>query len=293
MFEKVSMCPICEGTEFTNVIICQDTLVSKESFVLADCKNCGLRITNPRPDQQSLPHYYKSEKYLPHSHSAFNVVSQLYHLARSYNIKWKSRILSSLQPKGALLDFGSGTGEFLSYMKKHGWKTYGVEPEQNSREFSIQKYKLNVVENLSYLADNQVFTAISLWHVLEHVPHINTQIEQLAAKLSKNGLFYIAVPNYESFDATFYKEHWAGYDVPRHLYHFSPRTMKKFLKKNKLSLETIIPMKLDAFYVSILSEKNMRNRGGLVQGLLRGYKSNQDARQKNNNYSSLLYIARK
>src|SRR5690606_4944545 len=71
----------------------------------------------------------------------------------------------------------------------------------------------------------------------------------------QDGKIIIAVPNTASWDAQYYKEYWAGYDVPRHMYHFTPTSMNNLLAQYKLKIDATYPMTLDAYYVSLLSEK--------------------------------------
>lgn len=294
MFEKVSECPICKGDQFKNELICQDYLASGESFVLTDCQSCGLRITNPRPDLPSIEKYYPEDSYLPHQKKALNLFQLAYRLARNVNLNWKYQLIKGLTNEpGNLLDFGAGTGEFLHTMRTKGWNVHGVEPSKAARIIAHENYKLNLVSERSQLPDNQAFNIISLWHVLEHLHDINNELTALSELLHKGGKLLIAVPNYTSYDATHYAEQWAGFDVPRHLTHFNQKTMKDFLKRNGLKIESVIPMKMDAYYVSILSEKNKKSNFSLFRGLRTGYKSNRLASKNSNNYSSLVYIASK
>src|SRR5204863_7031109 len=80
------------------------------------------------------------------------------------------------------------------------------------------------------------FDAITLWHVLEHVHQLHQTMNQLKNLLKENGRLIIAVPNYTSLDAKIYKENWAAYDPPRHLYHFSPQSMKILAEKNGMKI---------------------------------------------------------
>lgn len=293
MFEKVSECPVCGGEKFKNEIICQDYLASGESFVLTDCESCQLRITNPRPDAESIAKYYPEESYLPHQRRSLNLFHFVYKLARSVNLKWKYQLINKLNnnPQN-ILDFGAGTGEFLAYMQKRNWQTYGVEPSNNARQISFQLNQVKLSKNLAQLPDNQSFSVITMWHVLEHIHELNTTLSTLKEKLTKNGNLIIALPNYHSYDSIKYKQHWAGYDVPRHLYHFNQETIKKLLKRNGLKIINTVPMKLDAYYVSILSEQNLKSKMAPLKGVITGYKSNQWASKNSNNYSSLVYITK-
>ena len=131
---------------------------------------------------------------------------------------------------------------------------------------------------------------ISLWHVLEHLPELNETVNFLKSKLVSRGKLLLAVPNLNSWDASEYQEYWAAYDVPRHLYHFSQQSMATLLKNHDLKIVRTIPMKLDAFYVSLLSEKYRNGATNFFKSFINGYKSNSYAK-KTSDYSSLIYIA--
>ena len=190
---------------------------------------------------------------------------------------------------GKLLDFGCGTGEFLAQCTKSGFKTFGYEPNENASNQATSK-GLSIIQNLKDL--NQKMDAITAWHVVEHVPNLRDTIKDLKKKLSKDGILFIAVPNVNSFDARHYKEYWAAYDVPRHLYHFSQNSFGKLIAKCKLHLVDTIPMKFDSYYVSLLSEKYLNGKTDFIRALKTGYKSNHHAK-KNGEYSSLIYVLKK
>ena len=107
------------------------------------------------------------------------------------------------------------------------------------------------------------------------------------------GSLFIAVPNFHSYDAGFYKENWAALDVPRHLYHFTPQTMETLANEYGLKIKSTKPLIFDSYYVSILSESYINNKNKLINPFIIGNKSNKIARKINNNYSSLLYILKK
>ena len=124
-------------------------------------------------------------------------------------------------------------------------------------------------------------------------PTSTNLLSQLKLCLNDHGLILIAVPNYQSFDSRYYKEYWAGYDLPRHFWHFSHAALKRLLFNHGLLVKEKIPMKLDSFYVSILSEKYRREKKFQVLGPIRAFAigliSNYMAR-KNATYSSCIYI---
>ncbi|WP_240935464.1 class I SAM-dependent methyltransferase [Hymenobacter sp. HDW8] len=192
------------------------------------------------------------------------------------------------------MDYGCGTGHFLAACKSNGWQVAGVEPNARAREEAARRVGQSIGTNDLGGFSAESFDAITLWHVLEHVHELTATLKQLISLLKPDGVLVIAVPNVESFDAQHYRQDWAAYDVPRHLYHFSPKTMTQLLKKHKLVVRETLPLPLDAYYVSMLSEKHRAERkGGLLSVLKAGYKSNQYAAEHEGQYSSLIYVAAK
>ena len=286
-------CPACGSNELVPHLTCEDHTVSHETFQIVMCGVCNLAITSPQPESADLGRYYESEEYISHSGKTTGL-SSVYHLARSYHLKWKKSLIKTYATKGSVLDFGCGTGEFLQTMKKAGWSIFGVEPSDLARQKASGLKGSKIVADIHQLHKDN-FTIITLWHVLEHLPNLNEMLQMLLSKLDTNGTLFLAVPNYESADAQKYQSHWAGYDVPRHLWHFSKKSMTHLVAKAGAKIVNIVPMKLDAYYVSILSEKYRRNNhmtvSCLVSGILAGLTSN--ARAGQDNYSSLIYIVQK
>ena len=128
---------------------------------------------------------------------------------------------------------------------------------------------------------------------MEHLPDLHTTIKHLKKLLTKQGRILFALPNVDSFDAKKYREFWAAYDVPRHLYHFSQNTFKKLLKQHGMKVKIIMPMRFDAFYVSLLSERYKNKYFNYTKSFINGCISNSYARKNKNNYSSLIYIVKK
>jgi 2-polyprenyl-3-methyl-5-hydroxy-6-metoxy-1,4-benzoquinol methylase len=190
------------------------------------------------------------------------------------------------------MDYGCGTGDFLLTCKEKGYQIFGVEPSRKARVEASGKLGRVVNSNLDSLGERK-FDSITLWHVLEHVPDIKTTIATLKSHLNQKGTLIIAVPNHKSYDAKKYKQYWAGYDLPRHLWHFDQEILVKIIENAGLQFEKVIPMKLDSYYVSILSSKYMP--GNKLINLLKSFKngllSNMSAKITNE-YSSLIYIAK-
>ncbi len=292
--EKVEHCPICNGNRFQPFLTCKDFTTSGEVFHVEQCSGCNMLLTNPRPKQEDAGAYYKSTAYISHQSIAFSFIDRIYLLIRHLAIRWKYRLVKPYLQGKTLLDFGCGSGSFLHYCSRQGQQCFGVEPSTEARQLAIMP-NIHVAHSLDNLPQ-QIFEVITLWHVLEHIYPLVQNLEQLKAQLSEYGTIFIAVPNWQSPDATHYKQAWAGYDVPRHAWHFSKKNMTQLVEKAGLKVKQIIPMKLDAYYVSLLSEKYLNNNKlslpALLRGIVQGIRSN-NAAGKKRNHSSLIYVVQK
>lgn len=304
--ETLLFCPICNGNKFKPFLMCTDFTVSRETFQIAECENCRFHFTNPRPAEEDVGKYYQSEEYVSHSGTKTGLVNKLYHLVRNYTLAKKLQMLLRLVGKQkpantTILDYGCGTGEFLNICQKAGFNVFGMEPDDKARAMAIKNYGLNVQPpEVINAFKSESFEVVTLWHVLEHIHRLKEFLSELKRILKSSGIAVIAVPNLTSIDAKIYKEFWAAYDVPRHLYHFSPKDIITLFSEFGFTLEEVKPMVFDAFYVSMLSEqyrksKNEANKksGNLISAFLNGLKSNLFASDSKNTYSSQIYILRK
>ena len=287
----IEKCLVCGSNQFEPFLVCKDHTVSKDNFNIVSCKMCGFKFTNPRPTDLILGDYYKAEEYISHTNTKKGFINKLYHVVRNYTLKKKIQLVSSYVSRGTILDYGCGTGMFLAACKEAGWNTIGMEPDDSARKISSDQ-GLSVYSNKdnvsSFIKEKQV-EAITLWHVLEHVTDMPETLSFFKAKLKKDGVLIIAVPNHVSYDAEYYKEFWAAYDLPRHLHHFELKTMKSLLENNSFKLVDTRPMKFDSFYVSMLSEKCKTGSVNLLKAFWIGLCSNFKAKDSSS-YSSTIYI---
>jgi 2-polyprenyl-3-methyl-5-hydroxy-6-metoxy-1,4-benzoquinol methylase len=266
----------------------KDHSVSKEAFDLYHDETMDMLVTFPQPSLENLGKYYESVDYISHTDSKRSLFEKAYHFIKSIALKNKLELINSLQPaKGRILDIGAGTGDFLAVAKINGWQTIGVEPSDKARAIALKK-EVSFVEDTAEL-ESQSFDAISMWHVLEHVPNLDNQIKELKRLLKPNGSLIVAVPNFKSFDAKYYGAFWAAYDVPIHFWHFSKKAIKALFKKEQMELEKVIPMKFDSFYVSLLSEKYKFGKMNFIRAFFIGLQSNLKAK-RNFEYSSHIYV---
>lgn len=265
---------------------CIDHTVSKESYEVMINEDYDMLVTSPVPN--NLEKYYASEDYISHTDSKTSLFDKTYQFVKNYTLKKKLKLINSFNTEDKLiLDVGAGTGDFLKVCENGGWEITGVEPSEKARIFAKNK-NIHLLENLSKI-ENKQFDVITLWHVLEHIPNLTEYIKQLKLLLKPNGVLIIAVPNYKSFDAKHYKEFWAAYDVPRHLWHFSKTSISKIFSLVEMEVKKRLPMKFDSFYVSLLSEKYKTKKSRPIQAFLTGLKSNVKA-SRDGEYSSLIYI---
>jgi SAM-dependent methyltransferase len=289
--KSIELCPVCSTKHFEDFITCKDYTVSGELFKIVNCKSCGFKFTNPRPADDKLGDYYKSEDYISHSNTSKGIISKLYHIVRNYTLGKKEALVSGYVSRGTILDYGCGTGMFLSACKAKGWDCLGMEPDAGARKIG-EGMGLKVHEDLASLArslSGKKLDAITLWHVLEHVTGLEETLRFFKSELKPGGVLIVAVPNYTSADANHYKEHWAAYDVPRHLYHFEIGSISKLMYNHGFKLDACKPMKFDSFYVSMLSEKYKTGSIKYVSAFINGLSSNLKAKQAKD-YSSVIYV---
>lgn len=285
-------CPACGATQLQQVLIAKDYTVTAESFAIWHCNNCTLRFTQDVPALPCIGRYYQSAAYVSHSDTAKGLVNRLYHMVRKYTLQGKRRLVQQLSGKqtGTLLDVGAGTGAFSHTMQQAGWQLTGLEPDAAARQHAQNRYGLQLQspDQLWTLAPAQ-FDVITLWHVLEHVHDLHGYMERFHSLLKPGGRLIIAVPNYTSYDANVYGAYWAAYDVPRHLYHFSPKSMEQLGRTKDFQLVDTKPMWFDSFYVAMLSEQ-YKNGGNILRACWNGLLSNLRTLGKARNCSSVIYV---
>ncbi len=289
-------CPVCDSTHFQQVLSVKDFTVSEETFSIMECATCSLRFTQDVPAKNSISAYYASEDYISHSDTSKGFINKMYKKVRQITLKQKARWVhaNSHKKNVKLLEIGSGTGAFASEMKRRGWDVMGLEPDERARQNAMELYQLSLqpVENI-YTLPAASFDAIVLWHVMEHVHDLHDYMKMFRELLTPDGVLIIAVPNYTSTDAKIYKEYWAAYDVPRHLYHFSPAAMKKLVEKHGMVIKDYKPMWYDSFYISLLSSRYKNGKTTWVPAIFSGLRSNMDALTQSRNCSSITYIIHK
>lgn len=290
------ICPVCGSKEFIPFLTCKDYLATQETFEIIRCKTCGFALTQDFPSEDVIGRYYDAPEYVSHSDTQKGIINTLYHWARKIALKSKAKIVldNASVKTGTLLDVGSGTGYFLDKMKEKKWIVTGVEKSDAARMYAKQKFDINC-QNSEYLYEvaGKTKDVVTLWHVLEHLEHLNTVMEHLRKIIKDDGTVVIALPNKNSFDAAHYEQCWAAYDVPRHLWHFSPSDFIHLADRHQFNVVDVRPMYLDAFYISMLSEKSKGTFLGSLVGLIKGGIFFLRSLGNKRRCSSLIYILKK
>ncbi|MFO7844544.1 MAG: class I SAM-dependent methyltransferase [Bacteroidales bacterium] len=289
-----SNCPLCNSSDIKPNIKLEDYSISKEPFEIWQCTSCNFLFTQNIPDEESIGPYYASEEYISHSDTKKGLVNRLYHIARKIMLGEKYRIIKKISSGKTLLDIGCGTGYFLNYMKDKGYQTLGVEVSDQARNFGKQHFGLNILhpEKLLNGEINQKFKVVSLWHVLEHLYQPELYLQKIAEILDADGVLILALPNPKSYDAKFYQKFWAGYDVPRHIWHFTPQTIAK-LTSAHFTITKLKRLPFDSFYNSLLSEKYRDKNFQFLRGIFIGFIAYLNSLIHVKKSSSVIYILKK
>lgn len=288
----MNSCPICT-TEMKFKFVTKDYLVTGESFDIVECEACSIRTTTPFPDKKIIGNYYSSDDYISHDDKVSGIFDSIYGLVRTYQLNKKKKLIGKYFNKsdGKILDIGCGAGDFLQYMKENHWNINGVDTSNKARKIANNKLNIKVMGPKDWINNKEKYDVITCWHSLEHVHEPWVYLDKIKKSLTVDGFLIVALPNYQSTDAKIYKEFWAAYDTPRHLYHFTIKSMNKTIKPHGLNIESIYRMNFDPFYVSMLSAKHMGK--SFMSGLINGFKSWTLSIFSKDKCSSLIFIIKK
>jgi len=288
-------CPFCNSDKINLYINTKDYLKTGETFDIYRCEDCHLVFTRDVPSEEDIDKYYESEDYISHTDIKKGLINWLYHQARRYMLRRKAKLISRLTNRRNLLDIGCGTGYFPGYMKEKGYHATGVEKNSAARLFGEKKFGLTICTPEEFLADNRrnIFDIITLWHVLEHIYDPNLYLEKIRQLLKNDGVLFVALPNHDSFDARHYGSYWAGYDVPRHLWHFTPETLGHLAEKHNFQIVNLKGLPFDPFFNALLSEKYKDNRLYFITGFFIGLIAFFKGIFRIKKASSIIYVLKK
>lgn len=289
-------CLVCGSDALFDHFSATDSLVSGDKFMISGCSDCGFVFTSDPPDEKEIGAYYLSEDYISHTDKKRNLTEWLYHFARRFMLGRKASLITRVCRKdnGHLLDIGSGTGYFAAFMKEKGWTVKGVEISNLARDFSVSHFDLDVIppDGVRSLQDKS-FDCITLWHVMEHFYDPDQWMKEIYRLLKDDARCILALPNITSADSKRFGHRWAALDVPRHLWHFAPETLVKFIERNGFRCTMIKGMPIDLFYISIISYRNSKVSFAFIRGIATGILLSVSNLFTNNSSSSLIYVIKK
>lgn len=247
-------CPLCEGDVSATVATLPR---AGREFTVRECAACAHRFTHPVPAPEDFALFYDDDA----AYQAFRTErrsgrSALYVWLRDLRLRHRARVMTRRAGKpGRCLEFGCGMGDFLLALRERGWDVVGIEPSARAAEACRQK-GLDVTQGADPALAQGPFDLIVLWHVIEHVPDPVSTLKSLRGLLADDGLLAIAMPNLDSLDAKHYApEHWFGTDVPRHLQHFTQRSMRALCARLGWRTESTWRQLYDPWQYALFSER--------------------------------------
>lgn len=271
------------------LLVGKDYLVSQKSFKIYWDSQQKLGWTDIDL-ASNMDSYYASEVYDSHKVKQRSFWDWVYKTLQQwmFRYKWRKIMQKSKSTISTHLDFGGGVGGFSTFTQKKGITTTIVEKSSGALT-QLKKEQQRVYSNLEEIPSDEKFDLITLWHVLEHLPDPKETMQNLKGRLTTKGLLVLAVPNLNSFDANHYQEFWAGYDLPRHLWHFSNKGLQKIIENIGFSLISKHPLYFDSFYISMLSQLHKTGETRILKAIYIGLISNIKAMKKGN-YSSSFFV---
>lgn len=289
-------CPLCGSSNIEKQFACKDHFATGELFDVYHCKECAFTFTQGVPDEKEIGRYYDTPTYVSHSNTNKGLVNKLYHIVRSIMLHRKVSLIKKLTMirNGNILDYGAGIGYFAKAMQNSGWSVTAIDKSPQARDYAQKSLGINMEpeEHLTTIEDS-TFDVVTMWHVMEHIQQLDSFWETLHRILDENGIAVIAVPNSASYDAEYYRENWAAYDVPRHLWHFTPSTIMNWGLKHNFILERQYTMPFDGFYISMLSERYKGSKCAALRGIWNGLLGWLATFDKCSASSSIIYVFRK
>jgi SAM-dependent methyltransferase len=203
-------------------------------FSVLTCPQCGLGRTWPALPGDKIGAYYPQE-YYGRENVRFNPLFEA--MTRLFQRR-RARVLHNRVPRGPVLDVGCGRGHLLNYLRSLGYEPHGLELSEHAAWHAKHKLHLDVTTDDLLTSPHQKdrFNAVVFWHTLEHFPQPVACIERAAELLKTGGLIAVAVPNYDSLQAKLFGRHWFHLDVPRHYWHFGPKSLEALLNRHRFRL---------------------------------------------------------
>lgn len=236
-------CTICQSDNIKPLFVAENihgrTRLSDDTFTIAECQNCNITFTDIAIDEKFYDTYYNCDYYesrpLPFLlHCIVRILSRI-------SFAQKLRLIGRFKSRGSsLLEIGSGKGGFLSRLPSY-FKKSAVEINEKGYRYLQNRYP-DIIVYTSKIEKEQTaipassFDCIVMWHAFEHIDNPGLFLQRIYELLKPDGAFIIEIPNRNSFGFRFTKKRWFHLDAPRHLFHYSYRSLFALLQKHKLRI---------------------------------------------------------
>lgn len=291
-----STCPYCKSARAFEKGQCTDHMVSGERFRLYQCPDCGLIYTVLNAQTTETGRYDKVQHRITFGDKPRGLLRRMYRVARIIMLKRKLKLITRItgRKSGRLLNYGAAIGYFSSIMEDHNWKVVSIERSHEERQFSLEMFHHRMMDEdaMDQLRPG-TFDVVTLWHVLGNRMNASQLMDRLYDLLKPNGMLFVASPNSASLDAAHYKDEWAGWDVPRHIWHMNPSLLQRIAKEHGFIMMHRERLPFDVFYISILSERNLGHFFPITRGMIRGLYYHLKTIGHIDRSSSLVYVFRK
>ncbi len=281
-------CDLCGSSVYElyyrDLVNCQN---KDKKFNIVKCKNCGLVYLNPRPDNNEINKYYHDDYYsfrqldrkLKGFYPLFDRIkdkireatfSYYYGSFDQSKTFWSRKIEQGLAligrrrfisaphniRKGKILDVGCGDGLFIYPLKELGWQVYGLEiNDEAAQRARARGLNVKTLDLLDSDFPDDFFDVVRMLSVLEHLHHPSKYLKKAYKILKPGGYLIIETPNIESLASKIFGKSWAGLDVPRHLYHFNDKTLKKIISNNGFQIKKLFFKSVGTIASSITQSK--------------------------------------
>ena len=289
---KNDQCLICGQSKIHDLFTAKDHGISQENFIISECLNCKFQFTKNPPVESKIGPYYEATKYISHTEESPNFINKLYFYIRDFMFVEKYKIIRKYNSSNNFLDIGCGLAHFLNFVKSKNNNVTGIEKIESTANIARSKFQIEILPP-EFLLENKLkekYDIITMWHVLEHLYNPKEYINAIKKLFNHESILIIAVPNQNSTDAIKYSEFWAGYDVPRHLWHFNPINITSWVEQFGFKHIATHRLPFDAFYVSILSEKYRGSKFATLRGMFNGLVSYLKSISNIQKTSSLIYV---
>jgi SAM-dependent methyltransferase len=211
-------------------------------FRVVNCRHCGLMRTNPRPTKDTISAYYPSS-YAPYLTTATprKILAWRHHVKARIGraLGRDSRRLPAIPP-GHLVEIGCASGAYLLNMQNQGWTTEGIEFSEvaashaRSQGLRVQTSSVDAAQPPAQAAD-----LIAAWMVLEHLHEPIEALIKIRGWIKPTGYLVGVVPDVNAFDRKLFGEYWYALQLPAHLYHFTPSSLRKLLSTAGWELQAL------------------------------------------------------